>query len=116
MAINRATRLEIKGDDKSIVRLRSRHYRRYRQLAKKGGWRVLAEELGLENVSYVYNFVAHGTVPTNLEVQAALGMRVPRAARPLPEWVKRAADFLGQRDPGTLPGERVYARPKRSSS
>jgi hypothetical protein len=111
MPNNKATKLEISGDDRSIVRLRKRHYRRYRQLAHRGGWRALAQELcpGL-NVAYVYNFVAHGNVPPNLEARAALGIRVPKAAKPLPEWASRAAEFLSQRDLGSGPGPRVYSR------
>ena len=91
MAANRTTRLEIAGDDVTIVRARKRHYRRYRKIAKSGGWRAVADELGV-NVGAVYNFVAHGIEPQNLEDRSRLGLPLRPRRRPQMNTDKRGSE------------------------
>ncbi len=64
--------------DQKSLRAVSRLKRRHRQLARKGGFRALADEVfrGLVNVkpnmSYVYEFVMNGKLPANEEIREKL--------------------------------------------
>ena len=37
-------------------------------------WRSLTDELGIRNVSYVYNYVVHGIEPANKTIRKKLGI------------------------------------------
>ena len=37
-------------------------------------WRSLTDDLGIRNVSYVYNYVVHGIEPTNKTIRKKLGI------------------------------------------
>lgn len=42
---------------------------------KLGNYRALTEHLGISNVSYVNEYVKHGKIPSNPEIQRKLGIR-----------------------------------------
>lgn len=54
-------------------------YDQYLRIKKRGGsWRSFADELGLPNVSYLHDYVLHGTIPSNPEIQRMLGIGIKK--------------------------------------
>jgi len=87
--------------DISILRAQTRLLRGYRRLRRKGGWRALANEIGVSNVSYAYEFVQHGKLPANEEVREALmnfGLR--RKARPMDDHMRKLWHLLSEHHVG----------------
>jgi hypothetical protein len=58
----------------STEKPRKRLFRHYRRL---GSYQRVADARGV-NVSYVYDFLVHGIVPVNKQIQVALGIHLHR--------------------------------------
>jgi hypothetical protein len=58
--------------DPKIVRAQKRLQRLHKRLRRKGGWRAVQLTIGSGNVSYVYDFAAHGILPANLHEREVL--------------------------------------------
>jgi hypothetical protein len=59
-------------DDPKTLLAQNRLLKLYSKLKRKGGWRAVADRLGIKNVSYVHRFALHGELPNNPEIRQAL--------------------------------------------
>jgi hypothetical protein len=81
MTNNRPQTNEKPGDDTQVLKAQTRLLRLYSERRQKGGWRRVADDLGISNVSYVFNFAVHGKLSGNPEVLAVLMRGKPISER-----------------------------------
>lgn len=71
MKNNRTTFGAILKDDITTVQAKRRLWKRYGELRQSGGYRALADEVGM-NQMYVWEFMTHGMLPSNEELKELL--------------------------------------------
>jgi len=67
------TQADARAEDVQVIERAQKRLKKAHSRKKRGGWRAVASDLGL-NVRYVYDLAVKGIVPPNPETRRKLGL------------------------------------------